>query len=387
MKAIIRTTLGIWLLLFFICLPLPFSWIPELGIELSKLFKPLTKAVSGSTSQLLEWTHAHSDSLHLYWQSLFLGLLSIPIALISIRLKKRYQLELWLHTVLSYNVAFFLIKYGMEKWTHLQFPQPPPNILHAETGSLDKDMLFWTVMGTSTFYLKFMGVIEVLAGALLLFHKTRFVGAFIAIGIFSNIFAINLGFDISVKLLSLSLLLSALFIAAPILTSTFYFLTGRPVTQFQSEKPIQLKEPYYRVLKSVVIVFICIETIFPVLQRPALHSNSLALSGQSFEILNSYAKLDAFKSDPKYIHFHPGGSLIMESGDNTFRSFNINLPAGARQFKFTEHSGTIIAEKVDNVWLFRVNETMLWRCKRIKNEQLRLLQDDFHWTVESMMRE
>jgi hypothetical protein len=92
---------------------------------------------------------------------------------------------------------------------------PEPNLLFTPLGQLDKDILYWSTMGSSYGYNLFLGCTELLTGVLLFFRKTRAIGALAAVFICANIVAVNFSFDISVKLLSSFLLLLSLFIAIP----------------------------------------------------------------------------------------------------------------------------------------------------------------------------
>lgn len=109
-------------------------------------------------------------------------------------------------------ISVILIKYGIDKILKAQFPEPEPNILFTRFGNLDKDILFWSTIGTSKIYNIITGSIELFSGALLLFKRTRFLGLLLAIISFTQILIINISFDISVKFFSLILLLMSLFL-------------------------------------------------------------------------------------------------------------------------------------------------------------------------------
>lgn len=360
--------------------------VPEIGTHITKIFLPFTKSLSATSAETLSSTHSFSDSIHLYLQSALLGILAIIIVLILARLKKAHLALPWIRTTITFILAFFLLKYGIEKWTRLQFPVPPPNILHAEAGSLDKDILFWSLMGSSKAYAGFMGLIEILAGALLFFRKTRFIGGYLALGVFANVFAINIGFDITVKLLSLGLLLGSVFIIAPSLKPVYELLASRPITPLESET-IEIKPIIKRALKGFAVTLILLECIWPVINRSHYEFNPNAINHQSFAVVQTEKCPDGVPhQNYKRLHFHPHGYLILESFDGQFLSFPIHVPQGSNQFKISNGSH-VRAIQQDSEWLFVDGSQLLWRCKRIKNEELPLLQDKFHWTVESMIPE
>jgi hypothetical protein len=75
--------------------------------------------------------------------------------------------------------------------------------------------LLWTMMGASPAYQMFSGLCEAVAGLLLFWRRTTLLGALMAVGVLTNVVALNFCFDVPVKLYSLQLLLTALFIIAP----------------------------------------------------------------------------------------------------------------------------------------------------------------------------
>jgi hypothetical protein len=74
--------------------------------------------------------------------------------------------------------------------------------------------LAWTFMGSSPGYTILSGCIEVVAGIFLLFHRTRLLGAIVSVVVFINVFALNIFYNIPVKLFSLHLLLMSVLVLA-----------------------------------------------------------------------------------------------------------------------------------------------------------------------------
>jgi len=381
----IQLVFGFWLGLFFLFVPFPFEFIPEIGSLLTKLFLPVTKAISGDSVTTISETHSFSDSIHLYIQTLLLGIVSTLFAWITIRKHKTNSVTAWLRLGVAYVLAFFLIKYAIEKFTQLQFPQPPPNILHAPTGSLDKDILFWTLMGTSKSYGWFMGLTEILSGVLLLFHRTRYLGALLAIGVFANIFAINIGFNITVKLLSFVLMSAAIYVFLPALLPMIKLLTGNKNSEITSAQTIEIKPLFKRILKGAAVALIALECGVPVVEYRAVNLESDPLLNKTFSVVEIVdSELFPGNQPIRQIHFHPQGFLITESYDGDFKSYPITLPAGSGQFKLQNTDLPVTVQQKGKDWLFFQNQSLLLKCRRVDNQSLPLLQDDFNWTVESM---
>jgi len=75
--------------------------------------------------------------------------------------------------------------------------------------------LLWTFMGASPGYQMFAGAAEVVGGLLLLFRRTTLLGALVVAAVMSNVFAMNVFFDVPVKLYSFHYLLLAILLTLP----------------------------------------------------------------------------------------------------------------------------------------------------------------------------
>lgn len=359
--------------------------IPEVGTYLSPLFLPLTENISSAPSEVLKNTYSFSDSIHLYLQTAILGCVALIFVWILVRTRKAQNVLPWMRLAITFVLSFFLLKYGIEKWTRLQFPVPPPNILHAETGSLDKDILFWSLMGTSSIYAGFMGFIEIVAGILLFAKKTRTIGGFLALGVFTNVLALNMGFDITVKLLSLGLLGSAIFIVSPSIKPLFQLLSYKEVQPIAPDI-IQINPIFRRALKGFAVTLIVLECTYPIIDRSQEAFDPQTIQHQTFAIIQTEKCPNGIpQREYKQLHFHPHGYLITETYDGQFKSYPAQISIGANQFKLGNHRITVMRQ--NHEWLFSEGKQLLWRCRRVANENLPLLQDNFHWTVESMIPE
>lgn len=383
----IRWFLGIWLGLFFLFLPFPFHLLPEIGATLSDTTLPITHWISGISFDILEKTGNFSDSTHLFVQSLLLGILALPIGLFLAKNEKTKSYLPLLSSIIACILAFFLLKYGLEKFTRLQFPIPPANLLYTPAGQMDKDMLFWTSMGTSSAYAWFMGTVEIAAGLLLLWRKTRIIGALFAVGIFANVFAINIGFDITVKLLSFALLLSAFYLLAPYLKNIICVLTNAPVTPVASA-PFPIKGRWKRIAKGSVVALIALECGIPVIEFQEASEVHSELYNTSFQMDTVYVIPNSFQTKSlRRVHFHRDGFLITESNDGIFTSHEIGMSPGSHQFKLIDSKSRVWYRKQAGLWTFYDGVTPLFRAKQLDNTKLPLLQDTFHWSVESMLPE
>lgn len=382
-----RWICGVWMVLFFLFLPFPMDYIPETGTFLTQLFLPLTKAIASVSEEILTNTSSFSDSIHLYVQSGVLILLAIPVG--TILSKRKYDQEILsvINAIIALVLGFFLIKYGIEKLTRLQFPTPPPNILYTPAGQLDKDILFWSLMGTSKAYAWFMGSVEIIAGILVLIRKTRAIGALIGVGIFANILAINIGFDITVKVLAFSLLFASIYLVLPYLKNLILVLTNRETHKINEPKAEKIPGIWKRALKGIAIALVAFECILPILNRLENPPYNHELIG-TFEATSKQAIMqDPEKPSIRRLHFHPHGYLIIESESGQFDSEKISISKMHSWYTFQLKGKSVSLLQEGEFWYLEWRDDPKSRLilKKSNNNSLPLLQDKFHWTVEGMI--
>ena len=94
-----------------------------------------------------------------------------------------------------YYLSAKMIVFAIPKLLFTQF-----RILHWESYvplvELSKYQHMWSFFGRSYNYNLFIGSIEILIGALIVFKRTRLIALLVALGIFTNILILNIEFDI-----------------------------------------------------------------------------------------------------------------------------------------------------------------------------------------------
>jgi len=113
-----------------------------------------------------------------------------------------------------YIVAVNMLAYGATKVFSSQFGDLHPEQLAIPVGEYSPQVLLWTFMGYSDAYEAFTGVIEVLAGVLLLVRTTAFLGSVVALGATTHVWMLNLCFDVPVKILASHLFVGSLWLVA-----------------------------------------------------------------------------------------------------------------------------------------------------------------------------
>jgi hypothetical protein len=125
------------------------------------------------------------------------------------------QLYGWLRILVRLFLAMNLLGYGFDKLFPLQMPPLSLSRMMQTYGDSSPFGLLWTFMGASPAYEIFCGATEIFAGVLLVVPRTAVLGALSAIAILANVFALNLCYDVPVKLFSFHLLLAGVFLVAP----------------------------------------------------------------------------------------------------------------------------------------------------------------------------
>jgi uncharacterized membrane protein YphA (DoxX/SURF4 family) len=125
------------------------------------------------------------------------------------------RLHHWLRTYVRLSVGAALIMYGADKIFLVHFP--PPNLykLLEPLGNYSRMSLLWTFTGASRNYTVFAGSLQLLGGVLLFVPRLTTLGALIDIAVFSNILALNFGYDLPVKLYTLHVLILCFFLVLP----------------------------------------------------------------------------------------------------------------------------------------------------------------------------
>ncbi len=118
-------------------------------------------------------------------------------------------------TLARYYLATTMLSSGWIKAFPLQFPLPGPDRLIQPYGDSSPMGLAWTFLGASVGYQVFAGLSELLGGYLLLWRRTSALGALASVAVLTNVVAVNVFYDVPVKLFSGHLLLVALFLVAP----------------------------------------------------------------------------------------------------------------------------------------------------------------------------
>lgn len=159
-------------------------------------------------------------------------------SLIDFKRKNYDILYKWFRLLLRLGLGSAMISYGAFKVVPSQFP-PPGLFRMIETYGESSPMgLLWTFMGSSTEYSTFVGLAEMIAGCLLMFPRFTLLGALIGFAVTTNIFMLNMCYDVPVKIYSFQLLMTSVLLIAPDFQRILDFFVRHLPVQLDTDAPL-----------------------------------------------------------------------------------------------------------------------------------------------------
>jgi hypothetical protein len=342
-----------------------------------------------------------SDSMSLYVLVGILFTLAALITTIGWRIpiwRTHYStITYYIRLFLTYYLALIILKYGFDKLFKSQFYLPEPNTLYTPLGMLDKDILFWSTMGTSYSYNIFMGIMEIIPALFLLFNKTRLLGFCLLLGVLTNIWAINLSFDISVKLYTSFLLLINLVLLAPNMPQLArIFFTNKPYNIPPKAPAIKpLPKNAKRLLQTTLGLIIFAETLLPTIVTQQFNDdktprNYLHGAYQVDTIQTQKGETNGAIHQIKRVFIHRQQYLIFQFTDDTMEDYKLHIIPEKQLFELTDYEGnvqqltyTFDHNKQHLTIHFASHQTTI-HTHALPWKQLPALKPLFHWTVDGI---
>lgn len=322
---------------------------------------PIYQSIKELEPGLLFETDTYGTYLVAFF-SLFLGALISPLVGWICRKLKTTSTDL-LKTVLASVLFFFLFSYGWNKVVKLQFYQPEPNIVYTPFGFLSKDIAYWSVVGSSYSYTVALGYVELLAALLLIFKRTQFLASLLCIAVFGQVVLVNFSFDISVKLLSISLLVFSCVYSA-MFQNQWKAIFGYNVLMIRT-----IPDRRKQIVKRIFIVLVLAEVCLPsLLARQFNDDNSARLAHHgAYKVIGSKKVKRLFIHRQKY--------LVLQLSDDRMVDYELNTTDKNRYI--TKY------RSVQCLWRKGAGELVLQKdtfdLKPIAYKELPLLKSDFHW--------
>lgn len=397
----------LYVLLFISSFSFPHALIPDIGSWFSPFYEKLVRFTAEYIFHLQKPYSAEliSDSTGMYIHAFNLIFISGMLAAIWFYFDKQKKKESRLFAVLQimvrYYLAMQLLNYGFNKIFKWQFYLPEPNTLFTTVGETHRDLLYWTSMGSSYSYTFFSGFIEIFAAAFLFFRRTQLFGALISLGILINVFMINIGFDISVKLYSAFLILLCCILIAPDAKRLLVFFFKNEIPEKKNKPPVFISEKYrwlFPILKTLVVLFLLTDSLYiyfetenyndDLAKRPPLHG---AYEVSSFVLNGDTLQTDLTEANRwKRVFVHRRDYFIVQNMQDQMTDFRLENDTVKHILLMSDYSG-----KASNYFHYvSGNENTLLLSGKIgdKNAELilnkidlkqqPLLVNEFSWTVD-----
>jgi uncharacterized membrane protein YphA (DoxX/SURF4 family) len=210
--------------------------------------KPLIYADTGSGDRTYDWV--------LLFCELVIAILATIVWSILDRRRKNYlALYKWFRLAVRICLAGQMLAYGFAKAVPLQMPFPSLVRLVEPYGNLSPMGVLWASIGASPAYEIFAGCAEILGGLLLIVPRTTTLGALVCLADMTQVFMLNMTYDVPVKLLSFHLILLSFFLLAPDLQrlANMFFL-NRPVAP-SNEYPLFSTLRAARIALAAQVIF------------------------------------------------------------------------------------------------------------------------------------
>jgi hypothetical protein len=194
-----------------------------------------------------------------YFTLVILIILVVIVWSIVDRQRLQYnKLYYWFRLYIRYMVALIMFGYGIDKLIPVQMSYPDITDLLAPLGEQSRFSILWNFVGSSPGYEVFTGICEVTGSLLLIFRRTYIFGSLFMCTILCNVVALNIFYNIPVKLYSSLLLISILFLLAPSISKLVqFFFGGRAVSL--AEYQYKFKQSWKNHL--IVALGICIPVL------------------------------------------------------------------------------------------------------------------------------
>jgi hypothetical protein len=345
-------------------------------------------------------TNVYSDSISMYVLVLLLFLFALlsTVTLQAFKFWRRSH-DVFLEAgkmMLCYFLSLHVLKYGVDKLSKHQFYLPEPNTLFTAVGELDKDILFWTSMGSSYGYNIATGILEIVAALLLLHARSRIGGLVLSALLLLHIVVLNFSFDISVKLFSLLLLAMNIFLLLPFMRRILCFFSGGPTpSRALAWQRIGSSTPKQVFFHSLIAGLIIIEAIYPCIRdnrfnddlalRPPLHG--------AYDVTGVIVGKDTIVSATVTRFFiHRRGYIIFQDKDGNMMDYRVRVNPGLHEMILTNHRSEIMRlacqyMPADSLLIVQspstANSQLRLVGKAINWKVLPLMQDDFNWVSDN----
>jgi uncharacterized membrane protein YphA (DoxX/SURF4 family) len=379
------------------CAPFPLTWIPYAD--------QTGQWVDGFWHAVVPWVAAHvlhlphritifengsGDTTYNWLQVVcFLAIAATATVFWSLLDRKRAsydRLYRWSRLYLRLWLGSVLCSYGASKVIQSQFPPPMLSSLIVPYAQHSPMGLLWTFMGTSRAYNVFAGSAEMLVGILLLVPRFTTLGALLCAAVMSNVFMLNMSYDVPVKLFSFHLLVAALILAGPDFVNLNRLFVLRLAGRLTIDRPFFSSRRLNLaglILQLLLAAFLVGTDIYGSLQNQIAAADRPALYG-----IWSVGRANV---DWHQIVFDDYGILAVQSREGSMRYYLQKTNAARRTITISSyrdsHSGGVlrfiqIPPNRLRLWGHLGTRRIVATLRRVDESKFPLLRRGFHWISE-----
>lgn len=414
--------------IFFSFLLAPWTWLDQIpGISKITTFftdyyyKAMDWAVERSNAyifhvrKVLVPINGSGDTSYAWaqiWMLLSIAVLGCLIWSIVDRKRNDYRhLNYWLCIITRYFIALMAFSYGIIKLFGQQMPFPSETMMATNLGDLLPMRLSWIFIGYSTPYQFFSGLMEVVTGLLLLSRRTATLGIMVGTAVFINVMAMNLSYDIPVKLFSMELVLMCLYLLANEYDRIACFLfLNRPAgicCLYQYNYPKKWMRITRIILKLAFIgcfvgytFYSCFEFSREFDATKEVKPIKTGLYDVPVYVVNKDTVANLVSDTLRWqdIIFEKGGRGSIKTGDTAFRHiyrrayFYYDIDSAKQLLNFTKMPGDSVNfilsmhyqlpdSNTINLWGVRKSDSLFIELKR-STRHFQLGERQFHWLSE-----
>ena len=230
----------------------PWAWIRPLAVWVGEHVigfpGPVSSSPGGSGDKAYDWSQAVT----------ILGLSIVAAIVWSLVARSRTRhvaVQKWFRLFLRFSIASTMVSYGMVKLFPLQMPAPSLSRLLEPFGNFSPMGVLWASIGASKSYEMFAGAMELIAAVLLFIPGLTTIGALVCFAVVTQIFTLNMTYDVPVKLFSFHLLVMCAVLIAPELKRLAQFFVLNRAVEPSTEPPLLSGRRARRIAIATQIVF------------------------------------------------------------------------------------------------------------------------------------
>lgn len=309
----------------------------------------------------------------------------------------------WVRLVVRFTLGFTLLYYGFSKIYPLQFPAPDFSRLTESYGESSPMGLLWAFMGASPAYEMFSGMMEALAGMLLLFRRTSTLGALVATAVMLNIVVLNFCYDVCVKLYSLHLLSMSVFLLVPDVGALWEFFILRRISKLEGVWIPRFERRWLRTAAVVLQIVVVSSVLFNIISgeyrtyKATVQSASLRAPIYGMwdaDSGNSNTSLDSSRTQADFqwrrLMVDRSGRIGVRTLDDRLLRFTMTQDQSKQSLKLqgwrNDHAGEFSYRRLDDQHLLLVgtldHQPLRLQLHRSAPHEFLLTTRGFHWINE-----